>query len=645
MLTYSLILIYILLASWNLALLSNQKLAQTIPIGIFFAIIWTSTFGMFDKLYLGLLLLLPFTIFLAIILFFLKKPPKVKSTLRELFSLPVAFFVVASAWTFSHSMQMQFYDWDEFTHWGTSVKSMFLFDQLGALSPAYTNNPNYPPGLSVLGYITARIGGTWDESDVIWTYQLIFISMLIPVLSKFTIKKIGYFSASLVTLLLSSVVFYDTLQTVYADPILAIAFGFLLILATAKSTNLNWTNFGYFLLTLSAFILIKDFAIVLSLVPILLVGVNYLVTNNLKTISKQRLITISVFRSLTSASVVVLTRFTWNSFTSTSSGQTGPGSVIADAPSRFGALFSTDQNYVRELALIFRGRVFNGTLTPWSGISLSTFQWILIITFFLAMSTFSSFNKLNQKSDLIFSLIIVLGSLGYLLSLFLVYLTVYSGGMASALTSYERYASTYFGGVLFYIAAQMVHQIFLFSESIGLHNSGQSRLVKIQIPAGIVLFFLLLTFYAPNGRLTTYAKNPSEFSAELRSGFENIKNKIRFAKFTELDKVGIIAQHTMGFEYYVLQYESLPASVVPTGNYTWSIGSPSGENDYWTDQAMNPERWNTYLSKLDYLIVFKVSDSFLDEFGQFFEDPPSTTEQGIYRVEHSGTKNILLRHL
>jgi hypothetical protein len=154
-----------------------------------------------------------------------------------------------------------------------------------------------------------------------------------------------------------------------------------------------------------------------------------------------------------------------------------------------------------------------------------------------------------------------------------------------------------------------------------------------------------LTFYAPNGRLTTYAKNPSEFSAELRSGFENIKNKIRFAKFTELDKVGIIAQHTMGFEYYVLQYESLPASVVPTGNYTWSIGSPSGENDYWTDQAMNPERWNTYLSKLDYLIVFKVSDSFLDEFGQFFEDPPSTTEQGIYRVEHSGTKNILLRHL
>ncbi len=645
MLTYSLILIYILLASWNLSLLSNQKLAQTIPISIFAAILWVTTFGMFDQLFFGLQLLLPVTFISAILLSFFKRSSDLMLKFKESISLPVIFFIVVSAWTFSHSKQMQFYDWDEFTHWGTSVKSMFLFDQLGTLSPAHTNNPNYPPGLSILGYIASRIGGTWDESDVIWAYQLLFISLLIPILGKFTVRKLGYFSVSLVTLLLSSIVFYDTYQTVYADPLLSLVFGFLLILATSKSTSLNWTNFGYFLIALSAFILIKDIALVLSLVPILLVGLNYLVSNNSIAISRTKLIFISAFQTLASALVVFTTRFIWTWFTSAESGESVPSNAIAGAGSRFSALFSTDQNYIREIALIFRERFFNGALTPWAGISLSTFQWILIIVFFLALSAFSSLNKQNQKSNIMFASVIVLGSLGYLLSLLLSYLTVYSGNMAFSLTSYERYASTYFSGALFYVAAQMSNQIFLLSESISLHNSDQKRLVKIQIPTGIVLFFFLLTFYAPNGRLTTYAKNPSEFSEKLRSGFENIKHEIWFAKFTEKDKVGIIAQHTMGFEYYVLQYESLPASVVPTGNNTWSIGSPSGENDYWTDQAMNPERWNTYLSKLDYLIVFKVSDSFLDEFGQFFEDPPSTTEQGIYRVEHSGTKNILLRHL
>jgi hypothetical protein len=153
---------------------------------------------------------------------------------------------------------------------------------------------------------------------------------------------------------------------------------------------------------------------------------------------------------------------------------------------------------------------------------------------------------------------------------------------------------------------------------------------------------LLLLFQAKNEYIVTYITKPTEFSEIRRGEFHSMADKIRFAKFDTNTRVWIIAQHTMGFEFYLLQYEALPANV---GRIPYSIGSPAFYGDPWTDPNMTVEKWNQALNNYDYVIVFKSTESFIAEYGSLFEDPNSLSEQGIDRIEHRKDKNLLVKYI
>jgi hypothetical protein len=124
--------------------------------------------------------------------------------------------------------------------------------------------------------------------------------------------------------------------------------------------------------------------------------------------------------------------------------------------------------------------------------------------------------------------------------------------------------------------------------------------------------------------------------------YKTLTEKIKFLNLTTDDRVWIISQDTMGFEFYIFQYEVLPASV---GSIPFSIGTPSSPQDIWTDPKMTPEKWDEALDNYDYVLIFKTTDSFVSEFGPMFEDPSSLIEQGIYRVEKDQTGNRLVKHI
>jgi hypothetical protein len=104
--------------------------------------------------------------------------------------------------------------------------------------------------------------------------------------------------------------------------------------------------------------------------------------------------------------------------------------------------------------------------------------------------------------------------------------------------------------------------------------------------------------------------------SEVRKSFTPVLEAIANADMPRQSKVYIISQHTVGFEYYVLRYEMLDAKF---GKVPWSIGSPFGDGDIWTDPNWDAKKWEQELRDYDYVVLYKTTESFNNEFGSLFE--------------------------
>jgi hypothetical protein len=101
-----------------------------------------------------------------------------------------------------------------------------------------------------------------------------------------------------------------------------------------------------------------------------------------------------------------------------------------------------------------------------------------------------------------------------------------------------------------------------------------------------------------------------------RAPFEPIKKAISKAKIPENSKVYIIAQHTVGFEYYVLRYEMTGAQF---GKVPWSIGTQRNDGDIWTEPTIDVDKWSTILRDFDFVVMYSTTESFNTEFASIFE--------------------------
>jgi hypothetical protein len=132
------VLLSFLITRW-----SGQKIVTWLPASYMLVALWVLSFGMLNKLHLGVILIAPALLLVICVTIFVKRESLRIDSIKELTSIPMILFVSLAAWTFLHSQQMKFYLWDEFSGWGPFVKSMFLFDALGPYSPAKIGATSY----------------------------------------------------------------------------------------------------------------------------------------------------------------------------------------------------------------------------------------------------------------------------------------------------------------------------------------------------------------------------------------------------------------------------------------------------------------------------------------------------------------------
>ena len=119
--------------------------------------------------------------------------------------------------------------------------------------------------------------------------------------------------------------------------------------------------------------------------------------------------------------------------------------------------------------------------------------------------------------------------------------------------------------------------------------------------------------------------------SEVRKPFVPVVEAIKNANMPMQSKVYIVAQHTVGFEYFVLRYEMVGMKF---GQVPWSMGSPFGDTDIWTDPTWDNKKWSNELLGFDYVVLYKTTEGFNTEFGSLFESGVVESDS-VYRVVRS----------
>ena len=230
------------------------------------------------------------------------------------------------------------------------------------------------------------------------------------------------------------------------------------------------------------------------------------------------------------------------------------------------------------------------------------------------------------------------GAIVYTIGLLALYLFRFGEWEAVRLASYERYLGTYWTGVVLFVALVTIWLVAGTSSSEQIKGSKRKseRVPEMVLAASVFVFIFALS---PAQKLGEFFANPNGYSSQVRALFEPLLENAEQAGVQAGDKVWIIAQHTNGFEYWVLRYSLMGSEVNPNG---WSIGSPASDEDIWT-LGKSPSDWAQNLWDYDYVLIYALTDSFATEFEGVFDVIPDIGSPHVYKVAGDGPDLLLTK--
>jgi hypothetical protein len=607
----------IFLVAVLLAWVTKITLAYLFAPAIFFIVGWEFIFGLFGYLNLGMeSLVLSVGVILLVLL--VKSSAFRSHLLSSSYAPSTIAFVSLSLISLYKSKDWVLSLWDEFTHWGLVVKAMFEYAALGPATPVDFMVPAYPPGIPLFQYFVMDFSAGWREGLLFWGTHLIVIAIIVSVLAKSSYQHLSEIALKLFIAIAASSVFFNNFDNIYADPVLALAFGFLLFLAI-QATHLDGRWAFVLALTAGFVTLIKPVGIYFAAAAILVNIVATLFTVKFRSGKKAGLAFVPAFIALATAGTAWAT---WGNyylkFTSSGSG------AFDTVPSTFGA-----GNNIQQISSSFIEHFFNSNLRPWFSLPMPSLTWTIVCGVFFVIWTLLNGNH-NKKRNIAIGITLLITTAGYFGVILYSYLTVFGPEEAANLASFARYISTWYQGVFFAIVILILSEFSLgrlLYPAKDLEVQANSFKLRRTVSLFLAVFIGVATLSSMHNYLLMLSTSSTNGS-EARESFVPIKEAIKAADMPQQSKVYIIANHTIGFEYYVLRYEMAGNKF---GQVPWSIGTPYGDTDVWTDPTWDIDRWSKELRAFDYVVLYKTTESFNTEFGSLFESG-TVDPNSIYKI-------------
>lgn len=546
------------------------------------------------------------------------KHKKVKAWLSNIFTLSFGVFVFMIAGVTFAIYGKVLHSWDEFSHWGTIVKSMVNDDALSTCLSAenYTMFAAYPPGMSLFQYMFQKIH-IWisDNSFCEWmlyaAYQLFAFAFLMPFIKGKVKSHLGIAVTTGVLFFLGPIIFYNEVySTLYIDPILGILSGVGIATVLWNKKRDIWYSLQIWMIC-SMLVLVKDAGMLFAVI----LGMLYLADIVLedKIFNKNK-----VWNIIVTIISIALPKGLW-SLSIRANDISQAFSTPIDFKQFINIILHKDYSYRRTVLELYCEAFFKNQFEIGNmGIRISYFVILLVLIFLLVLLLKKGCGGVNLTSGkcLLVIVSIIIQSLIYVLGLGLTYTFKFSEYEGMRLASYERYMNILMLSISIVVLVSIVN--LLYSMKSGIYAFGIVVLIIMISPMQMVYNHIF--------RGSVY------LSKQVRLPYEQTVSMID-NRTDNSDRIYLIAQESNGFDLIVFRHLLRPQQMNGTG---YSIGENFYEGDIWTVPKTKEVWMEELCANYDYVVLYCINDYFVDNYGSLFAD--EVIENGIYYIDKENQK-------
>ena len=602
--------------------LFKKKFEECLPLSIFGSILILYVAGLFAKLRVGVVVVIGISciLFLAGLTKSLIKK-QMKEFVTNVFSVGFVFFLLSLAFIYYMTAGRLLSRFDEFTHWGLTVKNYILFDGFANVAGSTTHGAGYQPGISLFCYLFTALRRYMNECDVLQAMNIYTVAMLLPIFRKITWKRVilGIFLLPLVYVLpwlfVSGIVPFNTL---YVDCAMAVTFGSMLLhYYTHEQDGFNY--FGLMLYSASI-ILVKPGSefFALMILGMVFLDVLFFRRREFGGMCKKKA---GWIMPIVYVVISALSYLSWKLYTA-----------------HFNMKQVFDYIAVTEESTASAGTIldnFKAALFQTSGdgkFHLSYVMWLAVFAVIGLFIVLLAKGGREKGRAILYSFLVILGYAGYTAALLYMYVYLFTPYEGEHLASMDRYMYTYILGAIVFLVYMLVYQII--SRFGGFGN------ILILIPVGIVLAL------APWKKLTAdmiTCKDTISKTMAKRMEYEFVEQLPKKLD-PEKDRVYFICQDSNGYEYQVSYYLATPVKLSYDYAMGWSLGTPYDEGDVWT-LDFTAEEWEQALldGNYTYVYIYNADKQFRALYGELFENSSAISDNTCYKVEKKNGHVLLVR--
>lgn len=610
-----------------MAAFSKLRFEKSLPITLSAYTTLLFIFGLCGKLAIGIYFLcIAAGLMYAVSLIHVVRTRSFRLFQQTLMSPAFFFFVILFiALSILNAGQLCF-NWDEFSHWGDSVKAMAHIDDLITNPASASVFQSYPPGMALFQYMVEKIrslvegASPFCEWRLYFSFQIFLLSFFFPFLDRLSIRQPFRSLVALMGFGLSPLfLFPNVYSDLGIDPFLSVLTGCGFASIFLRQTD---EEFGRLRLFMTVFILVlaKDaglfFAAFLSLAFFLDSSLK-----NRRLMAKDGLLILAA---------VVIPKLLW-SFNVRISHANIVFSGKFDWQTLLYVLSGSDTSY-RTLTLTRFWNTFLRVPTPIGtasiglGLPFSVILLLLFLLLYLLYRLYAQKEPSQKAGRKAICLTLLTAVILYVLGLNITYLFKFSEYEALKLASFDRYLGIAFSAVWIMITL------------LSLSFIQQSTLKPSRLMAAVLSLLLILT--TSWGSVAVFVSRYAvKYSISVRSPYFNICNRASSIAPDQSKRFFIISQNTSGFDYWNIRFNLRPNTVNPV--FSWCIKPPPVENKLWVTERTTEEWREELIKDYDYVIIYGLDTAFSKTYSPLFADPLNIRANAIYRVN----KNVGLLEL
>ncbi|MBN2880304.1 MAG: hypothetical protein JXN65_11825 [Clostridia bacterium] len=516
-----------------------------------------------------------------------------------------------------------FVEWDEFSHWGKTVKNMYYLNTL-ANQDYNLLYKSYPPATAIFQYLLLQLKGSYSEGIIFSSMPILYFSLVMPFYKKIKPKSILNILVITIGIVVIPIIFYNNFYTsIYVDALLGILFAYIL-LNDFFEKNYLIRNLGVALGT-TVLCLTKSSGQGLAVLSFIITCADSIYKYKQKNDKFSKKDIFKFFKTpIFMFSGLFFALVSWKIYTHVN------GIVDTRNPSGISvkALIDTfihhqgiGTSVVRSFISFIVKRPTINTII--SITSLGTICLLLILALIVIRNSKAN---IQPRMKILFAGLSI-GSLIYFISLCFIYIFSFSEYEAKSLASVERYVNTYLLGFFIITIGSIINNLI---------NKRKKGLI---IPI-VILAMLTITNLSPIYEIAVAYKEENVATQNYRAPYKNLQ------EYTDIinsdDNLSLLCTEGQGLENLIYQYEYMDELNI--SGYD-SIGTaPYYGGDIWT-KVLTFEEYELYLtSAYDFLYVVRANEKYNEDYGCMFEIGYAENNT-LYHIEKNSDGSICMKKL